>query len=160
MSVRIETDNGYEIEFLAGLDADKLESIGDPREFESERKVAPIAIRGRPGLIDVRVQFEHEDDSTDDVFNFDFSAVLRPAGMFTNFRSGVDELRGEATIPARLFPVRVRSVRIQNLSDDLFEDRMQPARKVPDDTRSAAPKVARAEAAERPEPKRDDTAGN
>ncbi len=144
--MRIETDNGYELEFLAGLNAENLESIDDPRESERERKVVPLAIRGQPGLIDVRVQFESQSNCTDDIFNYDFSAVLRPGGLFTNFRSSVDEFRGEAAVPLRFFPVKVRSVRIINLSDQLFDDRMLPADKVPEDTRSAAPRVAQTKA--------------
>lgn len=141
MSVRIETDNGYEIEFVRGLRAEDLTTIDDPREFEGPRLVAPFVIRGTPGLLDVRVQFVHQDDRTDDVFNFDFSAVLRPAGIFTNFRGRSDELRGEATIPARLFPVLVRSVQILNLSDELFDERRRNVREAPRGPRSAAPKA-------------------
>lgn len=150
MSVRIETENGYEIEFLKGLERSDLDAIDDPREFESERLVAPFALRGEPGLVDVRMQFEHVDDTSDDVYNFDFSATLRPAGLFTNFRSSVNELRSEATIPARLFPVRVRSVQVRNLSDEYFGDRRRSAKEAPSKAHSPTPRVdaARVDAAQ------------
>jgi len=115
--VRIETDNGYVVEFPQGLEENSGRVLDDPRENEMERIGLPFVIRGKPGLINARFQFQKEGDVRDDVLNYDISSVLRPGGVFTNFTSSVHELRGEATVPKRYFPTKIRSIVVQNLSD-------------------------------------------
>ena len=116
-SVRIETDNGYIIEFPKGIAEDSGRPLDDLREKVPSRIGLPFVIRGKPGLISARFQFLKEGNEREDIINFDVSSVLRPGGIFTNFTSGVHEMKGEATVPKDYFPITVHSITIENLSD-------------------------------------------
>ncbi len=108
---------GYVVEFPEGL-ALREDRVREA-PFKQPFMPLPFVIRGEPGLLEVRFSFGAEDDPENrlDVYHEDFSSVLRPAGLFTNFLGKRPELRGEVSVPVRLFPVRLLEVRIRNLSN-------------------------------------------
>lgn len=125
----IKTESGYTIEFPKGLDGDRPEAqMTSP--YRGDTVAIPFVISGEPGLLDVRFRVRNAEDghaSEDrkgllDYYIHPFTAVLRPGGFFTNFFGrGKKELRGELTVPKRLFPIEVCEVTVENLSAKKFE---------------------------------------
>ncbi len=114
--MKIQTDNGYTIEFPKGLDLRSEAEMSAP--YRGDTVAIPFVIRGEPGLIDVRFQVQNVEDKDQDCYNETFTSVLRPGGIFTNFFGRAHaELRGELTVPKRLFPIEVHAVSVRNLSD-------------------------------------------
>jgi len=116
MVTNYQTEGGYLVEFPKGLDAGQDALLTRPDKEEGFHELGYV-IRGKPGLLNVRFQFRKQGNESQDVYNEDFAMVLRPSGMFTNFRGKTPELKGEVTIPQRYFPVEIVSIKIQNLSD-------------------------------------------
>ena len=115
MVMTIKTDSGYLVQFPNDLEMSEDKILVSPAR--GDHVAIPYTIRGEPGLLDVRFCFRKIGDTKRDVFIESFSAVLRPAGWFTNFkgRSGAEMAR-EMTVPKRLFPIEVDSIEIKNLS--------------------------------------------
>ncbi len=116
MVTNYQTDSGYLIEFPVGLDVGQEAFLTRPDKEEGFREIRYV-IRGNPGLLNVRFQFRKQGNESQDVYNEDFAMVLRPVGMFTNFRGKTTELKGDLTIPERYFPVEIVNIKIENLSD-------------------------------------------
>ena len=116
MATNYQTDSGYLVEFPGGLDVGQEPLLTRPDRDEGFHALGYV-IRGKAGLLNVRFQFRKQGNESQDVYNEDFSMVLRPAGIFTNFRGKTLELKGAVTIPERYFPVEIVSIEIQNLSD-------------------------------------------
>jgi hypothetical protein len=116
MVTNYQTDSGYLVEFPSGLDVGQKPLLTRPDKEEGFHGLDYV-IRGKPGLINVRFQFRKQGNESQDVYNEDFAMVLRPSGMFTNFRGKTPELKGDVTIPQRYFPVEIVSITVENLSD-------------------------------------------
>ncbi len=117
--------NGYEVEFPEGLELREDRILHAP--YKQDSVVVPFVIRGEPGLLEVRFTLgPREDDGKKDSYHQDFCSTLRPAGVFTNFTGRRPELRGELTIPVRLFPIRVLGIRVRNLSIAQEQDQGPP----------------------------------
>jgi hypothetical protein len=112
--MRIQTKNGYTIDFPHGLEARPEAAMNAP--YRGDTMAVPFVIRGEPGLINACFRLRNVNDKAQDFYIEHFTAVLRPAGWLTNFRGREDELRGELTVPKRLFPVEIVGVEVENLS--------------------------------------------
>lgn len=113
--MNIQTENGYEITFPRGLEARAESTMNSP--FRGETVAIPFVIRGEPGLLNVRFQVRNVEDEVLDVYNETFTSVLRPGGFWTNFIGrGANELKGELTVPKRLFPIQISKVDVENLN--------------------------------------------
>jgi hypothetical protein len=114
--MKIATESGYTVEFPDGLEARPQTTMQSP--FRGETVAIPFVIRGVPGLVDVRFTIRSVEDKNLDYYRETFSSVLRPGGFWTNFIGRRrHELRGELTVPRRLFPIEVAEVKVTNLSE-------------------------------------------
>ena len=116
MVTNYQTESGYLVEFPSGLDVGQAPPVTRPDQEEGFHELGYV-IRGKPGLLNVRFQFRKQGNQSQDFYNEDFAMVLRPSGMFTNFRGKTPELKGDVLIPERYFPVEIVSITVQNLSD-------------------------------------------
>ena len=121
--MKVQTDNGYEIEFTKGLEDRPEAQHSSPYRGDTVR--IPFIIRGEPGLLDVRFEFKNTEDKDLDVYIEPFSSVLRPGGFWTNFfgRKAKHQLVGEVAVPKRLFPIQIHDIKVENLSRKQLEKR-------------------------------------
>lgn len=113
--MKIQTSNGYELEFPKGIETRPEAEMSSP--YRGDTVAIPFVIRGEPGLLNVRFKICNVEDDKQDVYNETFTSVLRPGGIWTNFIGrGTNELRGELTVPKRLFPIKVDEVLVENLT--------------------------------------------
>ena len=120
--MKIQTDSGYEIDFPFGVDERADAAMTSP--YRGDTVAIPFVIRGKPGLLNVLFKVKNVDDKDLDYYLETFTSVLRPGGFWTNFIGrGTQELKGELTVPKRLFPIEIAEVVVENISDRKVAER-------------------------------------